>query len=38
MEAHNLEVVDRIPLIIPTNEHNEPYMNTKREKLGHILS
>ncbi len=35
--AHNLEVVDRVPLVIPSNEHNEPYLRTKEEKLGHIF-
>ncbi len=35
--AHNLEVVDRVPLIIPSNVHNEPYLRTKEEKLGHIF-
>jgi 3,4-dihydroxy 2-butanone 4-phosphate synthase/GTP cyclohydrolase II len=35
--AHNLEVVDRVPLVIPSNEHNEPYLKTKEEKLGHIF-
>ena len=35
--AHNLEVVDRVPLVVPSNEHNEPYLKTKEEKLGHIF-
>lgn len=35
--AHDLEVVDRVPLIIQSNEHNAPYLKTKQEKLGHIF-
>lgn len=35
--AHNLEVVDRVPLVVPSNEHNAPYLKTKEEKLGHIF-
>lgn len=35
--AHNLEVVARIPLVIPSNVHNAPYLKTKEEKLGHIF-
>lgn len=33
----NLEVVGQVPIHLPTNEHNEKYMATKRDKMGHIL-
>jgi 3,4-dihydroxy 2-butanone 4-phosphate synthase / GTP cyclohydrolase II len=35
--AHNLEVVDRVPLVVPSNVHNQPYLKTKAEKLGHLF-
>lgn len=31
------DVVDRIPVVIPCNEHNESYLRTKKEKMNHIL-
>ncbi len=37
LEAYGLEVVENIPLEIPTNEFNAFYMKTKKEKMGHNL-
>jgi len=33
----NIEVIKRIPIKIPPNPHNEKYLKTKKEKLGHLL-
>ncbi len=33
----DLEVVDQVPVLIPPNEHNEHYMATKRDRMGHQL-
>ncbi len=33
--GYGLEIVDNVPIVIPPNEHNEKYLSTKREKLGH---
>ena len=33
--GYGLEVVENIPIIIPSNPHNEKYMQTKKEKMGH---
>jgi 3,4-dihydroxy 2-butanone 4-phosphate synthase / GTP cyclohydrolase II len=38
ISAYGLEIVERVPLELPTNEENNFYMHTKREKLGHILT
>lgn len=35
--GYGLEIVENIPLEIESNEHNELYLKTKRDKLGHIL-
>lgn len=32
-----LEVVEQVPIRIRPNEHNRRYLNTKRDKLGHLL-
>jgi 3,4-dihydroxy 2-butanone 4-phosphate synthase / GTP cyclohydrolase II len=37
LEGFGLEVVERVPIRIPSNPHNERYLKTKREKLGHLL-
>jgi 3,4-dihydroxy 2-butanone 4-phosphate synthase / GTP cyclohydrolase II len=34
---HGLELVETVPLAIEPNEHNERYLETKRDKMGHIL-
>lgn len=37
LRGFDLKVVDQVPIICETNPHNEAYMATKREKLGHNL-
>jgi 3,4-dihydroxy 2-butanone 4-phosphate synthase / GTP cyclohydrolase II len=37
LEGFGLEVVERVPIRIPSNPHNERYLKTKKEKLGHLL-
>jgi 3,4-dihydroxy 2-butanone 4-phosphate synthase/GTP cyclohydrolase II len=33
----DLEVVDQVPIVPPSNEHNVDYLATKRDKMGHQL-
>ena len=35
--SYGLEVVDRVPIDIPSNEMNATYLETKRKKLGHMI-
>jgi len=37
LEGYGLEVVERIPIIVQPNPHNMRYLETKRDKLGHLL-
>jgi len=37
LEAYGLEIVERVHLEIPPCEHNLHYLNTKKEKMGHLL-
>jgi GTP cyclohydrolase II len=32
-----IEVVDRIPIVIPANRHDRGYLDVKKEKMGHLL-
>ncbi|MEI6882086.1 MAG: bifunctional 3,4-dihydroxy-2-butanone-4-phosphate synthase/GTP cyclohydrolase II [Bacteroidota bacterium] len=38
ISGYGLEVVDNVPLQIVSNEHNEFYLQTKRDKMGHELN
>ena len=37
LEGYGLEVVETIPLEVQPNEYNAFYMQTKKERMGHIL-
>jgi 3,4-dihydroxy 2-butanone 4-phosphate synthase/GTP cyclohydrolase II len=37
LEGYGLEIVEQLPIKIRANPHNEKYLKTKREKLGHLL-
>jgi 3,4-dihydroxy 2-butanone 4-phosphate synthase/GTP cyclohydrolase II len=32
-----LELTETVPLTVEPNEHNQRYLETKREKMGHVL-
>jgi len=36
--GYGLEIVENIPLEIAANPHNEKYLKTKRDKMGHTLN
>ena len=35
--GYGLEIVDTVPLEMPSNPHNERYLATKRDKMGHTI-
>ena len=37
LSSFGIEVVDRVDIIIPKNQFNIRYLDTKREKMGHLL-
>lgn len=37
LEGYDLKVVERVPIIVPSDATNTKYLETKRKKLGHIL-
>ena len=37
LEGYGLEVTDIVPIEIAPNEHNQRYMKTKRDRMGHHL-
>lgn len=32
-----IQVVERVPIIMEPNEHNEEYLNVKKEQMGHLF-
>ena len=37
LSGHGLEIVERVPLKTEPNEYNKHYLETKSEKMGHLL-
>jgi 3,4-dihydroxy 2-butanone 4-phosphate synthase/GTP cyclohydrolase II len=37
LTGYGLEIVDTVPLTTATNPHNQHYLRTKRDKMGHTL-
>ena len=37
LTGYGLEIVETVSIIIPPNEHNEKYLATKKNKMGHVL-
>jgi len=37
LTGYGLEIVERVPLEIHPNQHNERYLEAKRDKLGHLI-
>ncbi len=33
----NIEIIERLPIIIDANVHNEDYLQVKKDKMGHLL-
>jgi 3,4-dihydroxy 2-butanone 4-phosphate synthase / GTP cyclohydrolase II len=37
LEGYGLKVVETVPIVVKPNKHNELYMITKRDRMGHAL-
>jgi len=37
LKGYGLEITEQVPIRVKSNPHNEKYLKTKREKLGHLL-
>ncbi len=37
LRGYDVQVIDQVPIVSVANEHNEKYLETKRDKMGHHL-
>jgi 3,4-dihydroxy 2-butanone 4-phosphate synthase/GTP cyclohydrolase II len=37
LKGYGMEIIENVPVKISPNPHNERYLDTKRDKMGHIL-
>src|SRR5690606_19193168 len=37
IDAFGLQIVERVPVEVPANDYNRRYLETKRDKMGHLL-
>jgi 3,4-dihydroxy 2-butanone 4-phosphate synthase/GTP cyclohydrolase II len=37
LEGYGLTVVENVPIVIPANQYNKFYLETKVRKMGHVL-
>jgi 3,4-dihydroxy 2-butanone 4-phosphate synthase/GTP cyclohydrolase II len=37
LEGYGLEITEQVAIKVKANPHNERYLQTKREKLGHLI-
>ncbi len=37
IDGYGLKIDKRVPIIIKPHQHNEKYLNTKKERLGHLI-
>jgi 3,4-dihydroxy 2-butanone 4-phosphate synthase/GTP cyclohydrolase II len=37
LDGYGLRLVERVPIQVSPNQHNQRYLQTKRDKMGHLL-
>ncbi len=37
LDGYGLEIIEQIPIKVTPNKHNKKYLNTKRDKMGHLI-
>lgn len=37
LQRHGVSIVRRVPVVVPPNRYNLPYLETKRKRLGHLF-
>ena len=37
LDGYGISIAERVPVVIPANEHDRKYLMTKKEKMGHLI-
>jgi GTP cyclohydrolase II len=37
LRRHGVKIIRRVPVIVPPNQYNLPYLETKRKRMGHLF-
>ena len=37
LQGYGIEIVERVPIVIPPNSHDARYLQTKKDKMGHLI-
>jgi 3,4-dihydroxy 2-butanone 4-phosphate synthase/GTP cyclohydrolase II len=37
LDGYGIEITDRVPIVIPPNVHDRRYLETKRDRMGHLI-
>ena len=37
LDGYGIEITERVPIVIPANAHDQRYLDTKRDKMGHLF-
>ena len=37
LAGYGIEITERVPIVVPPNEHDRHYLETKKERMGHLI-
>ena len=37
LAGYGIEITERVPIVVPANEHDKRYLETKKERMGHLI-
>ena len=37
LAGYGIEITERVPIVVPANEHDKYYLETKKERMGHLI-
>lgn len=37
LESEGVVITRRIPIVVPSNQYNQRYLETKRDRMGHLI-
>ena len=37
LAGYGIEITERVPIVVPPNEHDKHYLETKKERMGHLI-